>query len=99
MTRIKYVTLTRVPEEQRAIIQRGKKEQTINGLRKREDDDGYDQLTFEPEEIVELPETMSPSEYDEYMEGDLDDLPADHLRHQALELTDELYGGEDGGSE
>lgn len=92
MTRIKYATISRVPEEERIIIQRGKKEQTINGLRKLEDGDGFDELTFEPEEVVELPETMSPTEYDEYMEGDLDDLPDDHARHQALELKDELYG-------
>lgn len=90
MTRIKYATVARSRGTNSLMVLRGKKTGQCGFLPPDDDDDKS--IFGDPlysERVVELPETMTPSEYDDYMEGLSEDDLDTPLAQAVEEVADE----------
>jgi len=93
MTVIKYATVCFARSSERVVVARGKKSGQV-GFLPPEDGDGS--IFADPlyaEEVVELPEPMTPTEYDEYLK-DGEEMP-DKIR-EVVERVREEKGVEKG---
>jgi hypothetical protein len=88
MTRIKYATIGRARASDSITIFRGKKTGRIGFLPSDDEDESLFGDAVYAEEVVELPETMTPSEYSEYMEENYpEDAP--ELAQAVIEVAEE----------
>lgn len=91
MTIIKYATVCFARSSEKVVVARGKESGQV-GFRQPEDDDtSIFEDPLYAEEVVELPEPMTPTEYDEYL-TDGEEMP-DTIR-EAVERVREEKGVE-----
>jgi len=103
MTIIKYTTVGHARKSNSIMLIRGKKTGQVGFRRNEHSDDIFGDPIY-AEEVVELPEPMNPTEYDEFVEETLSGDESHPIRSTMREVADEKgvdtsewsWGGEDG---
>lgn len=67
MTRIKYATVCYMPSDEKVMVVRGKKTGTVGRQIAATDDNDLFGGTLHAERVVTLPDTMTPTEFREFM--------------------------------